>query len=55
MEPTDAVIDQLRQARQSSARESKQRVDLVRSQVNSELETGAGRAPKKASPETGVR
>jgi len=32
----------------------KQRVDLVCGQLNSKLETGAGRVPKEVSPETRV-
>jgi hypothetical protein len=55
IEPTDAVIELPRQTRQSSRWHSKQRLDLVRSQLNSELETGASRVPKEISPKTGVR
>jgi hypothetical protein len=33
----------------------KERVDLVCSQLNSELQTGAGRVPKEVSPESGIR
>jgi hypothetical protein len=55
IEPTDAVIELPRQTGQSSRWHSKQRLDLVRSQLNSELETGAGRVPKEISPKTGVR
>jgi len=33
----------------------KQRVDLVRSQLNSKLKTRASRVPKEISPKTGVR
>jgi hypothetical protein len=55
MKSTDPIIELRRQARESSAWHSTQRVDLVRSQLNSELETGASRVPKEVSPETGVR
>ena len=55
IEPTDPVIELPRQARQSSGWHPKQRLDLVRSQLNSELETGAGCVPKEISPKTGVR
>jgi hypothetical protein len=55
VKPTDPIIELRRQARESSGWHSKQRVDLVRSQLNSELETGASRVPKEVAPETGVR
>jgi hypothetical protein len=55
VEPTDPVIELPCQVRQSSWWYSDQRLDLVRSQLNSELETGAGRVPKEISPKTGVR
>jgi hypothetical protein len=55
MKSTDPIIELRRQARESSGWHTKQRVDLVRSQLNSELETGAGRVPKEISPKTGVR
>ena len=55
MKPTDAIVELRRQARESSGWHSTQRVDLVRSQLNSGLETGASRVPKEVSPETGVR
>ena len=55
IEPTDPAIELPRQARQSSGWHTKQRLELVRSQLNSELETGAGCVPKELSPKTGVR
>ena len=55
IEPTDPVIELPRQTLQSSRWQLKQRLDLVRSQLNSELETGSGRVPKEISPKTGVR
>jgi hypothetical protein len=55
MKPTDPIIELRRQARESSGWYSTQRVDLVRSQLNSELETGASRVPKEVAPEAGVR
>jgi hypothetical protein len=55
VEPTDPVIELPCQARQSSWGYLDQRLNLVRSQLNSELETGAGRVPKEISPKTGVR
>ena len=55
IEPTDPVIELPRQARQSSRWHSKQRVDLARGQLKSELETGTGRVPKEISPKTRVR
>jgi hypothetical protein len=54
MESTDAVIELPCQARQSPRWHSQQRVNLVRRQLNSELETGAGGVSKEISPETGV-
>jgi hypothetical protein len=55
MEPTDSVVELPCQARQSSRWHSEQRLNLVRSQLKSELDTGAGRVPKEISPETDVR
>jgi hypothetical protein len=55
MKSTDPIIELSCQARQSSRWHSKQRVDLLRSQLDSELKTGASRVPKEVSPETGVR
>jgi hypothetical protein len=55
MKSTDPIVELRRQARESSGGHSKQRVDLVRRQLNSELETGASRVPKEVSPETAVR
>jgi hypothetical protein len=55
MKSTDPIVELRRQARESSGWHSTQRVDLVRSQLNSELETGASRVPKEVSPEAGVR
>jgi len=55
VEPADPVIELPRQARQRSGRHPKQRLDLVRGQLKSELETGTGRIPKEVSPKTGVR
>jgi hypothetical protein len=55
MKSTDPIIELRRQARESSGWHSTQRVDLVRSQLNSELETGASGVPKEISPETSVR
>jgi hypothetical protein len=52
---TDPIVELRRQARESSAWHSTQRVELMRSQLNSELETGASGVPKEVSPETGVR
>jgi hypothetical protein len=55
MEPADSVVELSGQASQFSGWHSKQRLGLVRSQLNSELETGTGRVPKEIPPETGVR
>lgn len=55
VEPTDPVIELPRQARQSSGWHPKQRLDLVRGQLKSELETGTGRVPKEIPPKTRVR
>ena len=55
VEPTDPVIELPRQARQPSGWHPKQRLDLVRNQLKSELETGTGRAPKEIPPKPGVR
>jgi hypothetical protein len=55
VEPTDPVIELPRQACQSSGWHPKQRLDLVRSQLKSELETGTGRVPKEIPPKPGVR
>src|ERR1700757_148181 len=55
IESADPVIELPRQTRQSSRRHSKQRIDLVRGQLNPELETGTRRIPKELSPKTGVR
>ena len=55
IEPTDPVVELPRQAREWSWWHPKERVDLVRDQLKSELETGASRVPKEISPETGVR
>jgi len=55
IQSTDAVIELPREARQSSRWHSQQRVDLVRRQLNAELETGARGVPEKISPEAGVR
>jgi hypothetical protein len=55
VEPTDPVIELPRQARQSSGWHPKQRLDLVRGQLKSELETGTGRVPKEIPPKPGVR
>jgi hypothetical protein len=55
MEPANPVIELPRQAHQSPRRHPEQRVNLVRSQVNSELETGLGRVPEEISPEAGIR
>jgi len=55
MKSTDPIVELRRQARESSNWHSTQRVDLVRSQLNSELETRTSRVPKEVSPETGVR
>jgi hypothetical protein len=52
---TDPIVKLRGQARESSSRHSKQRVDLVRSQLNSELEACASRVPKEVSPEAVVR
>jgi hypothetical protein len=54
VESTDPVIELPRQARQWSGWHPKQRLDLVRRQPKSELETGTGRVPKEVSPKTGV-
>jgi len=55
MEPTDPIVELPCQARQSPRWHSEQRLDLVPSQLNPELETGAGRVPKEIPEETGVR
>jgi poly(hydroxyalkanoate) granule-associated protein len=55
MKSTDPIIELRRQPRESSGWHSTQRVDLVRSQLNSELETRASRVPKEVAPEAGVR
>jgi len=55
VEPTDPVIELPRQARQSSGWHAKQRLDLVRGQPKSELDTGTGRVPKEIPPKPGVR
>jgi hypothetical protein len=55
IEPTDPVIELPRQARQGSRWDSKQRLDLVRGQLKSKLETGTGRVPKEIPPKPGVR
>jgi hypothetical protein len=55
IEPTDPVIELLPQARQSSGWHPEQRLDLVRGQLKSELETGTGRVPKEIPPKTAVR
>ena len=55
MKSTDPIVELRRQARESSGWHSTQRVDLVRSQLNSELETRASRVPKEVSTEAGVR
>jgi hypothetical protein len=55
MKPTDPAIELLRQARQAPRWHSKQGVDLVRGQLNSDLKTGAGGIPKELPPKTGVR
>jgi hypothetical protein len=54
MQPTDSVVELACQARQSSRWHSEQRLNLVGSQLNSELETGAGRVPKEIPPEPGI-
>jgi hypothetical protein len=55
MKPTDPIVELRRQARESSGWHSKQRLDLLPSQLHSELETGASRVLEEVSPETGVR
>jgi hypothetical protein len=55
MKSTDPTVELRRQARESSGGHSKQRVDLVRRQLNSELDTGASGVPKEVSTETAVR
>jgi hypothetical protein len=55
MQPTDSVVELACQARQSSRWHSEQSLNLGRSQLNSELETGAGRVPKEIPPEPGIR
>jgi hypothetical protein len=55
MKPADSVVELPGKAGQFSGWHSKQRLDLVRSQLNAELETGTGRIPKEIPPETGVR
>jgi hypothetical protein len=55
IEPADPVVQLPRQAREPSRWHSKQRLHLVCGQLNSELQTGAGRVPKEVSPETRVR
>jgi hypothetical protein len=55
VEPTDPVIELLRQARQLAGWHPKQGLDLVRGQLKSDLETGTRRIPKEVPPKTGVR
>jgi hypothetical protein len=55
MRPTDPVIELRRQARELSWWHPKQRLDLVRGQLKSQLKTGTGRVPKELSLKTGVR
>jgi hypothetical protein len=55
MKPTDPAAELPRQAGQPSWGQAKQRVDLVRSELHSELETRAGGVPEKLAPERGVR
>jgi hypothetical protein len=55
MQPTDSVVQLTCQARQSARWHSEQRLNLVRSQLNSEFETGACRVPKEILSEPGVR
>jgi hypothetical protein len=55
VEPTDPVVELPCQARQCPRGHPKQRVDLVRRQLESDVETGTGRVPKEPSPKTRVR
>ena len=55
LEPTDPVVELPRKAGQSSAWHSKECVNLVRGQLNSELQAGAGGVPKEVPPKTSVR
>ena len=51
MKPADPAIKLLRQGGQRSRRHAKQRVDLVRSELHSELDTRASGVPEKVAPE----
>jgi hypothetical protein len=55
MEATDPVIELPRESRQLLGWDSKQRIDLMPSQVESELETCTRRVSEEVSPEAGVR
>ena len=55
IEATDPVIELTCQARQSLEWHPKQRLELVRGQLKSELETGPGRVPEEISPKPCVR
>jgi hypothetical protein len=55
MEPTDPVVELPRQVPQPSAWHAKQRLELVRRQLDSTNETRLGRVLKKALLERGVR
>ena len=55
MEPTDPVVELFRQVPQSSPWHAKQRLELVRRQLDSKNETRPGRVLKATLPERGVR
>jgi hypothetical protein len=55
METTDPTVELSRQAGQSSRRHAKERVDLVRSKLHAELQTGASGMAEEVAPERGIR
>lgn len=55
MKPADPAVKLPRQAGEPSRRHAKQRVDLVRSELHSELDTRASGVPEKVAPERGIR
>lgn len=54
IESTNPVIELPREARQSSGWHPKERIDLVRGELDPDLEARAGRVPEEVSPETGI-
>jgi hypothetical protein len=55
MEATDPSVELSRQPGESLRWHLKERVELVRGQLNAEPETGAGRVPKELAAEPRVR